>query len=594
MREFILLVIFLPIFCAGGMGEASVRLVSNGRSDYCIVLSKDASPSDHRAAAEFKRFVIEMSGATIPYAASDMEAPEKAVLIGDSPALKSLGVNIDYTSLGNEGYVIKTVGNRLVIAGGRMRGTMYGVYAFLEDILGCRWYSSKVSKIPKLSNIALDNLDIVGMPAFEYRDVFYTDAFDKDWAARNRTNGVAAKLDTETGGKISYYPFVHTFAMLVPLDKYWDTHPEYFSMIDGKRIREYTQLCMSNPDVLGIATQTVLGWMRDHLEAKLYEVSQNDWYNQCQCENCRAIYESEGNPSGLLLRFVNAIAEETEKTHPDKLIDTLAYQWTEKPPKITKPRHNVRVRLCPIFCCEAHPYEQCDAPENKAFVENLANWAKITNNLYIWHYNTSFIHYLNPFPDFRQLADSAKLYKRTGVKGIFWEGNYSAGGGGEFAELRAYLLAKITWNPNVDYQTVMNDFIDGYYGAAGKYIRKYVQLLEDKVTKENIHIKVLQAGPNDAYLISDVVTEADALLAKAESVADSPEVLDRVQHAKLPIEYVKLMQPIMRKETAGKEPDLLKSLDALVEKCKHYGITNISEAESLNDFYNRIKKELGK
>ena len=415
---------------------------------------------------------------------------------------------------------------------------------------------------------------------------------NSEFAAPNRCNSAHAQLDEKHGGGVLYYPFVHTFAALVPLDKYWDSHPEYYSMIDGKRTRESTQLCMSNPEVLKIATATVLQWMKDHPEAKLYSVSQNDCYNNCQCPQCKAIDEEEGSPSGLMLRFVNAIAAETEKVYPDKLIDTLAYQWTEKPPKITKPRPNVRVRLCPIFCCESHPYETCDAKENKAFVENLANWSKITDQLYIWHYNTSFANYLNPFPDFRQLMDTAKLYKKSGVKGIFWEGAYPGGGGTEMGYLRSYLLAKISWDPDVDGKAVIKDFCDNYYGKSGKYIMDYVGMLEDKVTKDSIHMHIW-VGPNEPYLTPEIIAKADSLFDKAESVADSPVILDRVKLTRIPIEFVKLMQPILNKQTKGHEAEYAKKLDEFVAKCKSYGMDSINEGVSLDDWYKRTKKEIG-
>ena len=96
-----------------------------------------------------------------------------------------------------------------------------------------------------------------------------------------------------------------------------------------------------------------------------------------------------------------------------------------------RPRPNVRIRLCPIGVCEAHPYEQC--PYNRFFVDILQAWSKITSQLYIWHYNTNFAHYLLPFPDFDQLADSFPMYRRHGVVGLFMEGAYAAGGGGEYA-----------------------------------------------------------------------------------------------------------------------------------------------------------------
>jgi len=590
MRIYAIIAILLVGLLAN-QGGANVNLVQDGRSTYCVVVAKDASISEHYAASEFKRFIQEMSGAMIPYSPDGPTVPENAVLIGDSQALRSLGVNIDFKDLGDEGFVIKTVGDRIIIAGGKLRGTMYGVYAFLES-LGCRWYGQNAGTIPHLPNITLGALDIKEKPAFEYRDVYIREAMKPDYAARNRANGPTAGLDEKRGGCIAYFPFVHSFGALVPLDKYWAAHPEYFSMIDGKRTRDNTQLCMTNPEVIKVATQTVLQWMKDHPDAKIYSVSQNDWYNNCQCPNCKAIDDEEGSPSGGMLRFVNAIAAETEKVYPDKLVDTLAYQWTEKPPKITKPRANVRVRLCPIFCCEAHPYETCDAKENKAFVESLASWSKLTDNLYIWHYNTSFANYLNPFPDFRQLIDTAKLYKRSGVKGIFWEGSYPVGGGGELGYLRSYLLAKISWNPDIDGEAVMRDFCDDYYGKSGKFILEYVQMLEDKVTKDNIHMHIW-AGPNDAYLTPEIIAKADSLFNQAEAAADSLTILDRVKQTRLSLDFVQLMKPILNKQTKGHEAELRKQLDTFVAKCKGYGMDAVSEGESLDHFYERVKKELG-
>ena len=587
----VVLVATLLVALLATQGGADVNVVSDGRTDYCIILGKDASPSEHWAASELKRFVGEMSGAMLPYSPDGADVPEKAILIGDSQALRSLGVSIDFKDLGDEGYAIRTVGDRLIIAGGKLRGTLYGVYTFLEA-LGCRFLSETVNKVPSKPNISVGALDITGKPAFEYRDVFIREAMKPDYAARNRSNGAHAGLDEKRGFCVSYFPFVHSFGAMLPLDKYWDTHPEYYSMIDGKRTRENTQLCMTNPEVVKIATEVVLGWMRDHPEAKIYSVSQNDWYNNCQCPNCKAIDEEEGSPSGLMLRFVNAIAAETARIYPDKLVDTLAYQWTEKPPKITKPRENVRVRLCPIFCCEAHPYETCQDDANKAYIENLASWSRITDKLYIWHYNTSFAHYLQPFPDYRQLMDTAKLYKRSGVKGIFWEGSYGKGGGGEMGYLRSYLLSKISWDPEIDGSAVMKQFCDDYYGAAGRFIMEYVQMLEDKVTKDNIHMKIW-AGPIDAYMTPEVIAKSDAIFDKAERAADSPEILDRVRQARLSVEYVKLMQPIMRNEIKGKEAALKTELDAFVAKCKHYGIDAISEGESVDNYQARVAKLLG-
>jgi len=300
------------------VGAAKLTLVRDGRSDYAIVLPEDASQSEHRAASELKEHLRLISGADLPVV---HESTGPSIVIGQAPP------GVDLAELGNEGFVVKTLGRNLYIAGGHLRGTMYGVYDFLEDVLGCRWYSSKVSKIPKARTIKIGLLDIKETPAFEYRDPFWFDAFDKDWAARNRTNGWMSRLDSSTGGKVIYGTFVHSFAALVPDSKYWDSHPEYYSMIRGVRSRG-SQLCLTNPDVLKIATETVLRWMAEMPEATIFSVSPNDGQAPCECEKCAAVDAEEGAPAGTLLRFVNAIAAETEKKYPDKLIDTIAYDYT--------------------------------------------------------------------------------------------------------------------------------------------------------------------------------------------------------------------------------------------------------------------------
>lgn len=588
MRLFAAIAVVASIFAATP-STASVNLVDNKKSGYSIIIAKDASPSEHWAASEFKRYISEMSGAVINYAPDTTTPNDKVVLIGDSQALKSLGLNIDYNDLGDEGYVIKTVGNRLIIAGGRLRGTLYGVYGFFES-LGCRWYSQSVGKIPQMASISLGNIDIKEKPAFEYRAIHISEARNPEFGVPNRMNGKRDEpFDAKYGGSISYYPISHSFDKLVPVETYGASHPEYYSMIDSKRVLEKTQLCMSNPDVVKIATQTVLQWMHDNPDVKVFSVAQNDNKNYCQCPECGKIYEEEGSPAGLLLRFINSIAEEAQKEYPDRIISTLAYQFTEQAPKITKPLPNVRVFLCPIYCCEAHPYESCSFQINKDFLVNLDSWSKLTKNLYLWHYNSNFSYYLNPFPDYYQAMDSARLYKRYGVKGIFWEGNYN-GGVGEFGALRSYLLAKITWNPDIDGKAVMKDFCYGYYGKAAQCILDYIQLLEDKVQNDTADHMQLRVKPNGYFLTDDVIAKADELFAKAMEAADTPETLSRVKREYLAIKWVKLMAPFYNKDIKGKEAQLSRELDEFVDECEICGVTRPSERKTMDVFKGEVEK----
>src|SRR5439155_15624278 len=389
---------------------ADITLVKDGKSDYVIVTAPNPTPAEQRGASELQKYIQQMSGAELPIVANPKPMPAHAIVTGPGPA-----------SLGSEGFTIKTTGQRLAIIGGRPRGTMYGCDSFLEK-LGVRWFTPKVTRVPKAATITIKNMDETQLPAFEYREPYFTEAFDKEWAAHIKNNGASALADESTGGKVTYAEFVHTFDSLIP-PKLYETHPEYFPLIKGKRTNGYVQRCLTNPEVLKLAIEGVNKAFEKHPEATITSVSQNDTANWCECDKCQAIVKQYGgNQSGIYIWFVNQVAEEIEKTHPDKLIDTLAYQFTEAPPTGIAPRKNVRVRICPIYCCESHPYETCTAEPNGNFVQRLAAWGKLSPTLYIWHYNTDFGHYLMPFPDFNQFPDSIRLYKRSGVKGIFFEG----------------------------------------------------------------------------------------------------------------------------------------------------------------------------
>ena len=161
------------------------------------------------------------------------------------------------------------------------------------------------------------------------------------------------------------------------------------------------QRCLSNPDVLKLAIENVRKWIQAIPRANIISVSQNDTFNNCQCEICKAIDDAEGTPAGSLLKFVNAIAESIEKDYPDVRIDTLAYQYTRRPPKTIRPHRNVIVRLCSIECCFAHPLESCSSEANRRFRDDIIAWQPVAPLLYVWDYTPNFGHYQQPFPEFR-------------------------------------------------------------------------------------------------------------------------------------------------------------------------------------------------
>jgi len=334
--------------------------------------------------------------------------------------------------------------------------------------------------------------------------------------------------------------------------------------------------------VLKLAIACVRQWLKEHPEATIISVSQNDTGNWCQCETCKALDDAEGSPAASLLRFVNAIAEDIEHDYPHIRIDTLAYQYTRKPPKTLRPRQNVIVRLCSIECCFAHPLATCSSDANRRFRDDIIAWEPVAPKLYVWDYTPNFAHYQQPFPNFDALQPNVRFYVEHRVKGLFEQGNSSSGGGGELGPLRAYLLAKLLWDPTTDLQAHTREFLSAYYGQAAPNLRSYLDLLESQVRDGKTHAHIYDS-PRAPYLNDAFLQAADSLLAEAEQKAENETVRFRVQVARLPIWYVQLAR--QGRKTDETSAALLSRILAIARQA---GISNISEAQTLEDWAKRM------
>ena len=565
----------------------AIILADGGRSNYSIVLADDASPSEIHGAKELQTFFEMISGAYLPLYRANEDIPGSMILVGNSSKLRSVDSNIDFDNLGTDGFVIKTAGSHLILAGSKVRGSMYAVYTFLEEKLGCRWYTSQVSRIPQLSTVTLQNIDEIHIPAFESRNPFWYDAFDGDWSARNRCNGSSARLDDDRGGKIIYQGG-HTFDMFIPASGYFENHPEYFSIVKGRRVFEHyqAQLCLNNPEVIGITKDKLYKWMKNSPDAYIFGVGQNDGFaGECECRICKPIDIREESPSGNVIYFVNKVAEYVEKDFPDKKVGTFAYNYTVKPPKYARPRGNVNIRLChmsDIEGCDAHPVEDCS--HNANFANYVRGWHEIADHIYIWDYKTNFQHYMMPKPSFFATQKDLQFFKRNGVDGIMNQGAYQFHNGAS-AELSAYLEAKLMWDPDRDVKMIMDDFLEGYYGPAAPAIRKYYDLLYNKTFGEWMHFPI-NPRPYAEYLSPGLLTKLDVCLQEAAKLAKGkPEIEYRVEAARLWVQYAELNKPaehiaengLYKPADEDRAKKSLLALNDFVETCRRHTITGLQE-----------------
>ena len=527
----------------------TLTLARNGRTDWQIVLPPAPTASEQYAAEELARFLQESTDAAFPIVTLSETADRHRIFLGFPLWNAPGGLNPVQRGMGKEEFYIQTLEDDLIMTGGRPRGTLYAVYEFLDTVVGCRWFTPEVSRIPHYDVLEIPFLSIHKEPALSYREDYNFCAFEPDWACRNRLNGPSHRLEKKHGGTSRYNIYsggAHSFDLLVPAEEYFDTHPEYFSEVDGVRIKDHTQLCLTNPEVVEISKKRVLEWIRKDPEAELIAVAQNDWYNPCTCPNCRAIDEREGTHAGTLITFVNQIAEAVANEYPEKKLGVLAYQYTRKPPKTIKPHPNVIIRLCSIECCFSHPLAECQEVASfkkrttfgSTFVEDLKGWAKICNTIHIWDYTVDFMHYLMPFPNFQVLGPNINFFIKNHAIGVFEQGNGESPFG-DFEELRAYVIARLLWNPELNTEDLIQEFLEAFYGPAADPLYRFITLLKNKVTDEHIHLGIYDP-PTSPYWSEDILQASEALIEEARSLAEDPVYLARVERVALGLQYVRV------------------------------------------------------
>lgn len=525
-------ILFVILYAAGfNACNDNLEIVRDGKSDYVIVIPQSPTMIEQRAAKELNEYLRRMTGVMLPVVEDNTAPANHEISIGNTNRTIPLAISLD--KLKQDGFYIKADAPKLFIMGGNSYGTLYGVYELLEKYWGCRIYTPEVEVVPQCSSLMLPaDIDDWQVPVITSRNMLYVCANDNaffDWLRLTQT-------PTSWVDRGKWGLWVHTFGTLIPPERYFDKHPEYYAMNEkGERVP--SQLCMSNPELLDVLCKELDSHMSEKPEALYWSVSQNDSYNYCKCDACQKVYEEEGSPSGLLIRFINKVAER----YPDKIISTLAYQFTRKAPVLTKPANNVNIMFCNIECNRSKPIPSDSL--SAGFRNDMDDWAKISNNILLWDYIVQFSNLYTPFPNFRTLQPNMQYFAGNHVTSVFSQGNPEPAG--EMCYLRAYVSAKLLWNPNCDLNAVIDDFLQGYYSEAGQYIKEYMTLLHDNLEKSGEVLSIFGNAltPVTGYLSPENLDAYNRCFDKAlDAVAEDEELTARVEFACLPIIFAELEQ----------------------------------------------------
>ncbi|MFZ4262010.1 DUF4838 domain-containing protein [Sphingobacterium sp. HJSM2_6] len=488
--------------------------MKSGKSDYVILLpSKDRYAE--KAAVILQSYIRKSTDFELPiHHTKTSKQPSIIFSNTANPALK----DEFHISVQGKNIHIKASGETILFA----------TYQLIENLLGARkWYiGEEGTHIPKHQQLSLPStFHLSAKPSFDFREVYFPTELDEEYLDWHGLHNLE-KLWGLWG---------HSFNKLIPAAEYFQEHPEYFSYYRGKR--QPNQLCLSNPAVFQLVKDKFQHLIADQPDATYWSISPNDDLGYCECDECKAIDQEEGGPQGSLMRFVNQVAQE----FPKQKFTTLAYTYSANPPLKEKALPNVYVMLSSIDAYRSNPLSK--EPSAQAFRSQLNRWKEKASHIFVWDYYTQFTNYLAPFPQWGTIGDNIRYFKNNQVQGVFAQGSghtYS-----DFAELKAYLLAKLLWNPDLKEEDLIAEFVQGYYGKAAQEILRYIKTIREDLISKQAKLDIY-GNPIDNhrdFLSPEAIDLYSSILDRAEdAVADNPLFAKRIAKIRLSFEYVVFQQ----------------------------------------------------
>ena len=567
-----------------------------------IVLPEDPTDVERSAADELRDAVARMNGVDLRVVPEENAPHERNFYIGATRRARPLSP----AKWRPDEVLVAPVDGDVVLAGDPVRGPFYAVDTYLEDVCGVRWWTSTESTYPRLAEMPLPTAAIRHAPKLAYRETYYLDGFTNAmFKVRSKGNFSSRtrymfhdleSIPKSLGGEHSLYFYegrrsaYHSFFEVLPPKAHFEAHPEWYSLVNGRRVAK--QLCLTNVDMKRAYIAETLRLLGNDPGVDFISVSQNDWQGACECRGCQAIVEEEGAASGLYLRFANEVAEAVERVHPHVRIDTFAYQFTVKPPKKTRPRHNVVVRLCSFRCGVNEPYAMGRLDDG--FSDNLADWSRIApGRLFVWDYIANFWSYMLPHPNMRSIAPNIRLFAERGAVGVFAQGDALCSAG-TLAAFRHWYISHLLWNPDLDAEKLRDDFMAGYYGKrAAPFVKRYVDVFEDCAARYAARGGKITCGHSD---VSDFVSSSDAKTAQTalenalrEAAVEGLTFERRVRREKLSLDHALLLN-FKRWEQPG---DFGEAIDRWIRDCRDFGVEarrETVERGELDRYFGELRK----
>lgn len=484
-------------------------LVQNGNTEYKIVTPQTPSEQLTFAAQEMRNFIEEITGAQAEViddsGVSDYRG--KYISIGKTAIYNDSGYRASLNDLGQDGYIIKTYGDAIVICGGGDTGSAYGVYGLLKEYFDFEIFTTDCWTYDKKDTVKVEPLDVRDVPDIPARVIGSYQTWYSGTQNLTRMRVVNAETRMIWLG--------HSFFHILPIEQYYSQHRNWFSGTKTSGETDW-QLCLTNNEMRQEFVKNLKQHILAHPEQDYICVGQNDGGGNCTCANCRIKNNEYGAVSGLYLEFTNyvaqAITEWMETIDPERA-DRLqfymfAYTFSWDPPYVDgaptiRGNKNVGVYLAPIGEHVSHAYT--NPVTNSASAKAFSQWGETVDNFYVWAYSTHFANYLMPHNSFGSIKENITSYVDLGAKFVFEQAT-CANKVSNFEALKVYLRSQLMWDSTQDFNTLVNKFFNAYYGSdAAPYMYKYWDLMRTHLTS------LEKSDAQYAYCASQLSTNVSAM-----------------------------------------------------------------------------------
>ena len=578
-------------------------LVKNGVGNYTAVLPDNADARAQKAYDELAEFFTRATGSIIDLKTeSEVSYSDgaKLIILGKCERLwQAAGFAPDTDELGLNGFILKTVGDNMFVAGGTQYGTLFGVYEFLRYEFGYEAYSTSCVKIDTgVRDKRLAKLDVTKIPDIQQLQSHFGNlADDAEGAIRM---GFESTEDVWILVKGSN---VHNFYSYVSPDD-WPDNPEWFLN---------DQLCLSNEDMYQRAFLPALKEaIRSNPSLSNISITQRDKDRWCNCDDCLAEHKKYGTDAGVMIKFMNkasADINEWMKTEfPGRKMTFIFFAYhsttTNPPVKYNEKTQkyeaiddevicadDVAVYFAPIY---ADFTKSLYDETNRAFLVAAEGWKAICKTMFVWAYETNFSQYLVPYNTFNSMQGNYKFFKEYNVAMLFNQGQVNNGNSTAFNNLKIWLDSKLRWDVNADYEALIDEFFDNYFGAASASMKKYFDDLRVWFNHQENYLgisgsiyantqtrKFWPKGVLDGFLRSIEQAEADiAPLEKSDPYAYSA-IHDRIALESISVRY--LLFKIYSSDYSETETYELKK--GLKSDLIRLGVSRLTEKTTIDNLY---------